>query len=305
MEVSSLSGLDKAGILFQVLGDGLSVTIFKELSDTQMRKVRVRAREVTAVPFRVKKAVLEEFYFGFLAEKFKDSSGEGKKPFAFMDKLSDEQVAYLVLGEPPRIAGMVLAQLEPERQMRIYELMDPEQRVEALMELGDNEGMNLEAVVSIASDLHEKSRFLPKASQFERGSGKKLAEMLGQMNLDQAEMFLDKMEQENPELLRDVKRYYITFDDIFTLPASAMRDILITVDLDDLALAFKGMPDEVVEAAIESLPAKKQAMYEPIDRTVTKREVNEAKAKVMQVVRDLEKSGALNVADLLSEDTLD
>ncbi|MFC1480893.1 FliG C-terminal domain-containing protein [Candidatus Neomarinimicrobiota bacterium] len=305
MEVGSLSGLDKAAILFQVLGDGLAVTIFKEISDTQMRKVRVRAREVTAVPFKVKKAVLEEFYFGFLAEKFKDSSAEGKKPFAFMDKLSDEQVAYLVLAEPPRIAGMVLAQLNPERQMRVYERMDPEQRVEALMELGDTEGMNLEAVVSIASDLREKARFLPKASQFERGSGKKLAEMLGQMGLDQAELFLDKLGQENPELLRDVKRFYLTFDDVFGLPETALRDILMAVDLDDLAMAFKGSEDEVVEAALESLPQKKQAMYEPIERTVTKREVNEARAKVMKVIRDLEKAGELNIADLLSEDTVD
>jgi flagellar motor switch protein FliG len=305
MEVGSLSGLDKAAILFQVLGDGLAVTIFKDLSDTQMRKVRVRAREVASVPFKVKKTILEEFYFGFLAEKFKDSSAEGKKPFAFMDKLSDEQVAYLVLGEPPRIAGMVLAQLDADRQMRIYDRMDPEQRVEALMELGETEGMNLEAVVSIASDLREKARFLPKASQYERGSGKKLADMLGQMNLDQAELFLDKLEQENPELLRDVKRHYLTFDDVFKLPEGALRDILVTVDLDDLAMAFKGTEEEVVEAALEALPKKKQAMYEPIDRTVTKREVNEARGKVMKVIRDLEKAGELNVADLLSEDTVD
>ena len=125
------------------------------------------------------------------------------------------------------------------------------------------------------------------------------------MCLDPAELFLDKLEQENPELLRDVKRHYLTFNDIFGLPETALRDILVSVDLDDLAVAFKGTDEETVEAALEALPKKKQAMYEPIDRAVTKREVNEARGKVMKVIRDLEKGGELNVSDLISEDTIE
>ena len=66
MEQIKLSGLDKAAILFQVLGDGLAVTMFKDLSDTELRRVRVRAKELTQVSFKLKKAILEEFYFGFM-----------------------------------------------------------------------------------------------------------------------------------------------------------------------------------------------------------------------------------------------
>ncbi|MQY63495.1 MAG: hypothetical protein GH143_04210, partial [Calditrichaeota bacterium] len=217
MEYTALSGLDKSAILFQVLGDGLAVTVFKELSDTDLRKVRVRARELTGVPFKVKKAVLEEFYFSFLTEKFKESTGDLRKPFAFLEKLSDEQVAYLILAEPPAIIGIVLAQLGPERQMRVYERLDPEQRIEALMELGNTDALNLEAVATVAADLQEKTRYLPKASELERGGGEKLASMLGQMALEQADLFMEKLSQDNPELFKEVKRYYLTFDDIFQL----------------------------------------------------------------------------------------
>ncbi len=305
MKVADLTGLDKAAILFQVLGDGLAVTIFKGLSDTDMRRIRVRARELDAVPFKVKKTVLEEFYFSFLAQKYKETESGGRKPFAFLEKLSDEQVAYLILAEPPRIAGIVLAQLKPERQMRIYERLDPEQRVEALVELGDAETMNLESVVSVAGDLQEKARYLPKASEFERGGGEKLASMLSRMGLEQADLFLEKLSQENPDLLAEVKKYYLTFDDIFKVDEGTLRDILNSVELDDIPLAMKGMDESLVEQAINVLPKKKQAMYEPVEGAVSKREVNEARRKIMEQVRKMQDDGQINLADMLSGETVE
>ncbi|MFB0515066.1 MAG: FliG C-terminal domain-containing protein [Candidatus Neomarinimicrobiota bacterium] len=300
MEYAGLSGLDKSAILFQVLGDGLAVTIFKELSDTDMRRVRVRARELTSVPFKVKKAVLEEFYFSFMTEKFKESTGEVRKPFAFLEKLSDEQVAYLVLAEPPAIQGIVLAQLDAERQLKIYNRLDPSQRIEALMELGDSDAMNLEAVATIASDLKGKARFLPKASEFERGGGEKLAGMLSKMSLDQADLFMEKLSQDNPDLYKEVKRHYLTFEDIFQLPDTILRDILNVVELDDLARAVKGIAEETVEGALKVLPQKKQAMYEPVEVPLSKREVTEARRKIMEQVRKLQAEGQISLADILS-----
>lgn len=300
MEYAGLSGLDKSAVLFQVLGDGLAVTIFKELSDTDLRRIRVRARELTGVPFKVKKAVLEEFYFSFMTEKFRESRGDSRKPFAFLERLSDEQVAYLVLAEPPAIMGIVLAQLSPERQLRVYERLDPEQRIEALMELGNTDALNLEAVATIAADLQEKARFLPKASEFERGGGEKLADMLGRMALEQADLFMEKLSQDNPELYKEVKRYYLIFEDIFQLPDAVLRDVLNVLDLDDLARAVKGIDEETVEQAIKVLPAKKQAMYEPVEEALSKREVGEARRKVMELVRKMQDAGQINIADILS-----
>ena len=305
MKVTEISGLDKGAILFQVLGNGLAITLFKEISETDLRRVRTRAKELTGVPFKIKKAVLEEFYFGFLAEKFKDTDESGRKPFSFLDKISDEQVAYLLLGEPPRIAAIVMAQLNPDRQMMVYERLEADQRIEALMELGSGESMNLDVVASVAGDLKEKSRYMPRGSEFERGSGEKLAGMLGRMNLEQADLFLEKLSQEDPELLKEVKRHYLTFDDIFTLPDGPLRDVLNTVEIDDIAMAMKGFDETQVDRAINVLPKKKQAMYEPVEGAVSKREVMEARRKIMTQVRSLQDSGEINVADIVSGDMIE
>ena len=305
MSDAALSGLDKAGILFQILGDGLSVTIFKELDEAQLRQVRRRAREITSVPWEVKRAILEEFYFGFLTEKFKETSEDSRRPFAFLDKLSDEQVAYLILGESAVVMAMVLAQLSPERQMTVYEQLDHDERIEALTALGESEAMNLEAVVSVAGNLEEKARYLPKGTTYERGGGEKLGAILNSMPLDQATLYLGKLSEENPELFKEVKRYYLTFDDIFKLPDGVMRDILNAVELDDIAMALKGVDEATVDRAIEVLPKKKQAMFEPVEGPASKREVNEARQKIMAHVRKMQSDGEINVADILSGEVVE
>ena len=305
MKVTEISGLDKAAILFQVLGDGLAISLFKEMNDTNLRRVRTRAKELSGTPFKIKKAVLEEFYFGFLAEKFKGSEDDGRKPFSFLLKLSDEQIAYLLLGEPPKIAAIVLAQLDPERQMNLYDRLDSEQRLEALMELGSGENMNLDVIASVAGELKEKSRYMPKGSEFERGSGEKLAGLLSRMNLAQADLFIEKLSQEDPDLYKAVKRHYLTFDDIFQLPDGPLRDVLNAVELDDIAMAMKGMDESIVEQALNVLSKKKQAMFEPVEEAVSKREVMNARRNIMAAVRKLQESGEINISEIVSGEMIE
>ena len=70
IDAKNLSGLDKATILFKALGSDLSVQLFKGLSRSQMQKIRENMAKIANIPFDVKKAVLEEFYFSFVSEKF-------------------------------------------------------------------------------------------------------------------------------------------------------------------------------------------------------------------------------------------
>ena len=53
-DVKRLSGLQKVAILFTILGEGLSITLLKELSKTDIRKVRSVARDLDSVSFGVK-----------------------------------------------------------------------------------------------------------------------------------------------------------------------------------------------------------------------------------------------------------
>ena len=166
-EISRLSGLQKAAILFSVLGEGLALTLVKDLSKTDIRKVRASMRDLDNVSFAVKKRVMEEFYFSFVSEKFhEENTDEPKKPFAFLDDLTDEQVIALVKPVSDSVAAIALAQLDGERRNKIMSNFPPDKKANVIMSMGELIDIPLEGIVNVANDLHKKSKFLPKQSPF-------------------------------------------------------------------------------------------------------------------------------------------
>ena len=68
-EEMNFSGLEKAAILFKVLGPNLARPLFRSLTDTDVMKIRSKMDEIGEINFETKKKVLEEFYFNFMSEK--------------------------------------------------------------------------------------------------------------------------------------------------------------------------------------------------------------------------------------------
>ncbi|MFQ6677752.1 MAG: FliG C-terminal domain-containing protein [Fidelibacterota bacterium] len=300
-DYNRLSGLQKAAVLFSVLGEGLALSLVKDLSKTEIRKVRAAMRDLDNVSFLIKKRVMEEFYFSFVSEKFYDeNSDEPKKPFSFLDDITDEQLFALIKPESASVAAIVLAQIPGERRMKIVERFDAMSKGEIIMEMGNLKDIPLEAVVSVATDLMKKSKLLPKTVAFSRGGGKDIADILGGLSSEEEKLFLENISRENPELADDIKKYHLTWEIIFeVLPDSTLRDLMNSVELDSIAMALKGMPEDVVNRVIENLPQKKQAMYEPVEGAVSKREVDNARKQIVSSAKKMEKDGAFNLSDLV------
>ena len=300
-DVKRLSGLQKVAILFTILGEGLSITLLKELSKTDIRKVRSVARDMDSVSFGVKKRVIEEFYYSFVSEKFQAEEGgedEPKKPFEFLDDLTDEQLISMVLPEDTKVKAIVMAQVSAEKRKKVLDRLSPEEKGRALIEMGTLNEVPLEAIVSVASDLQEKSHFLPKTVDFSRGGGKDVAEILGEMEPDDESKYLEAISREAPSLAEEIKKYHLKWEDIFEyFPDNIIRDLMNSVELDLIAMAMKGMDEAVVSRVIENLPQKKQAMFEPIEGAVSKREVDNARKGVVQAAKQMEKDGAFNLED--------
>ena len=300
-DIKRLSGLQKVAILFTILGEGLSITLLKELSKTDIRKVRSVTRDMDSVSFGVKKRVIEEFYYSFVSEKFQAEEGgedEPKKPFEFLDDLTDEQLISMVLPEDTKVKAIVMAQVSSENRKKVLDRLDPEEKGRVLIEMGTLNEVPLEAIVSVASELQEKSHFLPKTVDFSRGGGKEVAEILSEMEPDDESKYLEAISREAPALADEIKKYHLKWEDIFEyFPDNIIRDLANSVELDLLAMSLKGMDEAVVSRVIENLPQKKQAMYEPIEGAVSKREVDNARKGIIQAAKQMEKDGAFNLED--------
>ena len=298
-DYKTLAGLDKVAVLFTILGESLAMKLVKGLHDTDIKKIRTRVREMGAVPTAVKKQVIDEFYLSFLSKKFSEGDGDSKRPFQFLDGIPDERLLALVEVEEPRIIALALAQVSAEQRGFVLDRLPPEATGRVLIEMGVLHEIPLEGVVNIASQLEEKSHFLPRGVDFSRGGGKDVAELLSSMNPAEEAKYLEAIGRESPDLLKEIKKYHLSFDDIFQFPDNLLRDLMNSVELDTISMALKGLDQAIVDRVIENLPQKKQAMFEPVEGSVSKRDIDMAQKSIVTAARQMEKDGRFSLEDLL------
>ena len=299
IDYNTLSGLDKVAILFTILGESLAVKLVKGIHETDIKKIRTRIREMGAVSTPVKKQVVDEFYLSFLSKKFSEGDGDSKRPFQFLDGMPDERLLALVEVEEPRIIALALAQVDAEQRGFVLDRLPPENTGRVLLEMGALHEIPLEGVVNIASQLEEKSHFLPRGVDFSRGGGKDVAELLSSMNPAEEAKYLEAIGRESPDLLKEIKKYHLSFDDIFQFPDNLLRDLMNSVELDTISMALKGLDQAIVDRVIENLPQKKQAMFEPVEGSVSKRDIDMAQKSIVTAARQMEKDGRFSLEDLL------
>ena len=300
-----LTGYDKVAIIFDILGDSLSINMFKDIPETEFYKIRDHAKTLkNTVPTAVKKEVLEDYYFKMLSnEKYKDQTSS-EKMFEFLEALDDEQLFALLSPEKSRVIALALEQIDNEKRMTFLAKIDVEKQNKIVLQTGDLKDIPLEAIIHTAKELKKKSAFLPGPVEFSRGGGKSVSEMLGKMPEDDAKKYLDQMKLDNPGLFSDVKKYFLLFDDITAMPEGIAATFWgdPEIDLEIMATALADSEPETVEKLQGYLPGKKQAMFTPktADDNVSKREIDEAKGKIKDQLQKKIGSGDINIEDVLA-----
>ena len=303
--LDELTGYDKAAIIFDILGDSLSINMFKDIPEAEFYKLRDHAKNLrNDVPTSVKKVVLEDYYFKMLSnEKYKDKASS-EKMFDFLEGLDDEQLFALLSPEKPRVIALALEQVDNEKRMTFLSKVDSEKQNKIVLQTGDLRDIPLEAIIHTAKELKKKSAFLPAPVEFSRGGGKSVSDMLAKMSEDDAKNYLDQMKLDSPDLLNEVKKYFLLFDDVIAMPEGIAATFWgdPEIDLEVMALALADSDTEKVEKLQGYLPGKKQAMFTPktAEDNVAKREIVEAKAKIKDQLQKKIESGDINIEDVLA-----
>ena len=300
--IDALPGLDKAAILFQVLGESLALTMFQGISESDILRIRVRSKELKNVPLNIKQAILEDFYFKLMTLKYRNVN-KGKKLFAFLDNLNDEQIFYLITTESSKVIALTLDQLSEPRKIKILNRFSNQMKHEIIMQFADLSDIPLEGVVNIAHELKKKISFLPSPKEFSRGGPKSIATLLNQMSIAEAEQYLEQIAQDDPELYAEIKKHFLSFDDLLDMPNHLMSIFWKNpeLDIDALAKALKGYEQDTIDHILSFLPTRKKKMYTPVTTPLSKNDIEQAQLAIVQLAKDLAKSGELNLDDILSE----
>jgi len=298
--LDSYSGFDKAAVLMNIMGEPLALTLFSSISESNLLKLRIRSRELKNTPLDVKKSIMEEYYFKIMSEKYREHK-EHDEVFGFLKKLNDEQIFFLLSEEEIKLSALVLEQLSTNKKMVFLKRLNPEKKNKIILEIGNLDDIPLEAVVSMAKELELKAAFIPGPKKFSRGGGKSIAMILNNMDEDESKKYIDQLRTEASELYTEVKKYYISFEDlVLNLPQAQMSEFWADpdIDIDQMALAIKGFESSNQDKLVDLLPGKKQAMYTPIEGPASKREVQLARNQILNIAKEKVNSEEWNLEDL-------
>ena len=128
------------------------------------------------------------------------------------------------------------------------------------------------------------------------GGVKSLAEILNHADRPTERNVLDSLTEADEELAAEVRRLLFVFEDVIKLDDRSIQLVLREADQKDLALALRGVSEEVKERLLQNMSERGAQMlveemeYQPPQR---KRVVEEAQGRIVAIVRRLEEAGAL------------
>ncbi len=302
MDYNSLSGIDKCAILFQILGEPLAVSFFTGVPKEKLREIRVRSAELAGkVPTIVRNQILDEYTFNLLQDRYRKSKPDSIKLFDFMDGLNSEEIFYLLSSEAPARAALAIDQVSDEKRADFINRLDARAKNDVILELGNLKEIPLEMVVNVAKELEKKAGSIPPSKEFSRGGGKRMADILNTMNEEEASEYLAQVQSSDPELYSDIKKYYLTFSDLITMNEEIAGDFWTNpdIDIDVFALAVKGLEEDTVNGIIDIMPKKKQSMFQAIEKPMPKKEVMNARRKLVELAQEIIKSGEIKIEDII------
>lgn len=123
--------------------------------------------------------------------------------------------------------------------------------------------------------------------------------MLNKVDRGTEKAILTDLENDNPELVEEIKKRMFVFEDIVTLDNRAIQRVIRDCENEDLMLALKVSSDEVKEIVFKNMSKRMvETFKEEMEYMgpVRLRDVEEAQSRIVAIIRRLEEAGEIVIA---------
>jgi flagellar motor switch protein FliG len=319
LQLTKLTGVQKAAILLIALGSDLSSRVLK--LDFHQDDIELLTNEISNmadIPSEVRNAVIEEFIelqrtrdylshggLSYAKEVLEKAVGHQKtaeilnklnidmkdKPFSSLRKVDAKQIYNFIYEEHPQTIALILAHLTPEQAAIILGMMPPEQQSEISRRIAILDRYTPDIVRDIESLLERKLSAVVHQEQTAVGGIQFLVDVLNKVGRSTEKVIMDGLEREDMELAEEVYGRLFVFKDLAELPDNLIQLMLKEVDSNDLTLAMRGA-DQETNARIYKNMSKRAAemIKEEIEfiGPVRLKEVEKAQRKIAAIIRRLD-----------------
>lgn len=325
--IAGLNKIQKLAGLLVVLGPEEASIVLSSFNQRQMEQIMGEMAKIEFLSAEIQQALLEEFSSVTLeavtstlggvvkAQNVLEKSLGQTKAREVLGRVAPEAtvspmledlrnmppmaIAQMLRGEQGQTWALVLAQLDAENSAEIFRTMDPGFRADVMQRMARMEPVSPDVLDRLIKGLLARRPQAGTRDHVGSNGTKFLTEIMKRFDRNVATEALETLAQNDPELSTSIRKMMFVFDDLVQLDGGTMGTILREVDFNTLAIAMKDCPAKlrdtimknITKRAAEGLEENLKAMSK-----VRRKEVEDARAQVMEQVFDLERRGEISLA---------
>lgn len=320
-----MNSIRKAAILMLSLEKPLAAEIMSQLRKDTLEKVVLEIARTPTVTREERSKVLDEFYsqakeqsfmerggLEFADDLLRQSLGDAgagailenvrqslsSVPFGFLQKIDPDNLITFIQEEHPQTIALIMSHLPPTLAAEVLSGLPSTKHLEVIRRIASMEQTSPEVVQDVESSLERrmKSTF---GQQMEKAGGVPMvAQILNMTDRMTNRTILENLEEQDGELVDEIKRLMFVFDDLQKLDDKAIQILLKEVENKQWAVALKGASEEIRNRVLGNLSQRAAEMLrEEMEYLgpVKLSDVESNQQQIVDTVRRLEESGEIEV----------
>jgi flagellar motor switch protein FliG len=316
------AGVRKAAVLLVQLGHESASLVFGHLRDAEVEAISSEITrldslgpdeaEAVLTEFRdlatarahiaqggpeFARALLEQSLGGERAEAIMSrlSAAAVQAPLQFLHRADPRQVLSFISEEHPQVIAIVLAHMPGDKATMVLSALELDRQADVAHRIAVMDRTSPAIIRQLEMILERKmSSVLQPTEMSAVGGVEPLVDIINRADRATERLIIEGLELRDPELAEEVKSRMFMFEDIVGLEDRAVQQLIRQVETADLAMALKGVSDDVRQKVVGNMSDRASTMLlEEVELLgqVRLRQVEESQQKIIQIIRSLEESG--------------
>jgi flagellar motor switch protein FliG len=323
--IQMMTGVEKAALLLNVLGNQVTSQIFKKMRDNDVKRLVNVMGQVSKVPIPVVRDVLEEFYseiseentliFGHAQgrdfvlqtlgeERAKTVLGqlsvvEGSRTLEALELVDSRTLANFLVNEHPQTIALILAHLEASKKTDVLKRLPEAIQTEVVLRIANIDFISPSLIAQVDEVLKQELATLGSIDTQQLGGIQPIADMLNVMDKQSEQNIMARVEEKDPQLAEEIRKLMFVFEDIVYIDDRGMQTLLKEVPNDKLVMALKTAPEDIKDKIFRNI-SKRAAdlLREDLESMgpVKLSDVEKAQQEIINVAKRLESEGKIMIA---------
>jgi flagellar motor switch protein FliG len=215
-----------------------------------------------------------------------------------LQRLEPQLLARFVRSEHPQTAALILAHLSPAQSAAVLTSMDSPAQADVALRIAKLDKISPVVIGKISTVIGQRLKSAGEIKRESSGGPRAVAEIFNQLDSTLSNEILMQIGEENADLMEAIRQKMFVFEDLLSIDANGVKELLARADRRQLTVALKGTSDEIRQHLLKGMSQRGSAMLlEDMEALgpVKIKDVEVAQQQVIAVVRQLESEGVLSL----------